>query len=294
MKIGYLLVCHKAPVLVAKIAKRLTKNNDNMVFVCVDKKTDIEEYFHYLPESSQIRYVTNRVKIFWGGYSMVEAVIHTLKTALQYPCDRYMLLQGADYPIVSNEKIEHFFMQYPNVEFVKGKNVSKAKNRQDYMRCCGYYMFDLNRRKLTLKSMLAHGFSLFNRLGIKYRRGYVYDRKQKKRYDVYWGWAQFAITRRCAEYIIDWHDTHPKFNQYFRHCFAPDELYFCTVVWNSPFKEYTNQTIGEGDFNLTYFEYGDAIRIFREWKEIAHIDRERYLFVRKVAPECEIVDRDAS
>lgn len=292
MRIGYLLLCHQNPVLVAKIAKRLTADTDNMVFICVDKKAEINEYLQCLPECSKIKYVKNRIAIYWGGFNSVRATIHTMELALRYPCDRYMLLQGADYPIVSNDEIDRFFTRYKDIEFIKGRNVSVSKRKGDYMKCCGYYMFDLPRRKFTLKSIIAHGFSIFNRFGIKYRRGYYLDKKNKQRYDVFWGWAQFSVTRKCAEYIVDWYHTHPEFNKFFSHRFPPDELYFCSVVWNSPFKEHTNQYIGDGDFNLTYFEYGAAIRIFHDWKEIEHVDRNRYLFIRKVAPECEIVDND--
>lgn len=274
-----------------RMANCVTKGTNNIVVIHVDKKVDIKPFKDKLSNNSSVYFVEKRVKVFWGGYNSIVATMNSLQLATGYCCERYVLLQGCDYPICSNAEIDSFFEKHRQTEFLKAYNVTTAKTK-NYMKCYGYHVWD-NRDRWYGK-FFGYVFIEFNRLGIKYRKGYFYDKVEKKKYEIYAGWAHFALTHDCVMYILDFYKKHTKFNSYFMHIFPPDETYIHTIVYNSPWIENTldGKAVGELDnlLNLTYFEYPKYVRVFENKEELNAIDTSKYLYLRKVAPGCEIID----
>lgn len=292
MKIGYIILCHKEPELVARMASCVTKGTDNIVVIHVDKKVDIRQFDELLKDNERVVFVKNRVKVFWGGYNSIIATMRALKLAAEYECERYVLLQGCDYPIHSNAFIDDFFEKNKKVEFLKARNITNSKSKKDYMKCYGYHIFDnLDHASINF---VSHIFKLFNRLGIKYRKGYYFYREENKKYEIYHGWAHFALTHECVEYILHFYETHPDFNKYFKHIFPPDETYIQTIIYNSDFALHTTEGRSsektDNLLNLTYFEYPKLVRVFEKREELEDIDCSKYLYIRKVKNNCEIMD----
>jgi hypothetical protein len=107
-------------------------------------------------------------------------------------------------------------------------------------------------------------------------------------YDLYYGAAQWAVTRELAEYLVKFYDTHPRFNKIMEHVQFPDEEYFHTIVHNSQFKykcvKYDEpvQRWLVNWRNLHYYEYPKGgVTVFTE-ADYDKIMAEDVLFVRKV------------
>lgn len=295
MKIGYIILCHKEPKLVAEIAERVTKGTENIAVIHVDLKSDIEKFKNEISTTDQIIFVENRVSIYWGGFSSIEATMTALQLAMQYNCDRYVLLQGCDYPLHTNDYIAQFFEQNKNVEFLKAYNVTKSNRKYNYMKCFGYHIYDgIDRGKKCLSTYIARSFTAINKLGVKYRKGYYQNKSNGEKYDVYWGWGHFAITHECAAYILSIYMNDVSFNRYFKHIFPVDETYLQTIVYNSPFKnmvrdggpvdESNHQTV-QSMLNLTYFEYPKHVIVFNDPKEVPKEVKQNYIYIRKVSLE---------
>ena len=71
-----------------------------------------------------------------------------------------------------------------------------------------------------------------------FKKNYVKNNADEKM-DVYQGCAQFGVTGGLAAYIVQFHDENKGFNRYFRTMYAPDEAYFHTIVYKSPFVQST-------------------------------------------------------
>lgn len=296
MKIGYLILCHKEPSLIKRIAEKVTSGTENEAFIHVDQKSNIADFMAMLPETNQIHYVKERVQIWWGGFNSIVATINCMKQAVIADCDRLVILQGQDYPARSNSYIDEFFRKNSDVEFIKAFNVTKSPNKWNYMKCWGIHIFDrVERRKLTFRNVLSKAIEVFNRLGIKYHRGYYKDKKRKM--DVYWGWAHFAVTKECAQYLIEFYEMNTKFNEYFKTVFPPDETYFHTIIFNSDFKYKTSmkdempepdEFIGEPFCNVTYFDYlPGKVKVIKKIEELEEIRNKGFLYFRKVDNTCE-------
>lgn len=289
MKIGYLMLCNHDPKLVAKICKKVLIGTNNVVIVHVDKTANIELFKSEI-HSNQVFFVADRVDIHWGGFSSIEATIKTMYMATNLGCERVVILQGRDYPIHSNLEIDSFFEKHRDVEFIRAFDVSHSPRKLSYMKVSGIHLFDKKGKSKTW-NLIVKALNGFNKLGIKYCPSKVQTDHSDKRISVYWGWAHVALTRECVKYILDFYENNPHFNRRFRYIFPPDETYFQTIVFNSPFavrtqdggpvREQSHQTV-RSMLNLTYFEYPSSVRVFNCADELDADVVTNYLFVRKV------------
>ena len=110
-----------------------------------------------------------------------------------------------------------------DIEYISAQNITAQKEKTS-MKCYGYWIMDDVDR--FPNNFLNKIFSGINKFGFRYRRGFYYNKKNRIKMDVYWGWAQFALTRKCVQYILDVYNNDNCYNNYMRHLFPPDELYF--------------------------------------------------------------------
>ncbi len=305
MKIGYIILCHKEPELVRQLIRKVTEGTENIAVVHVDAKSDIEPFVRDFLRNNKVTFVEKRTNVYWGGFSSIEATMNALEIALSFGCERYVLLQGCDFPLHSNEYINDFFEKNSDTEFLRAYNVTKSRQKNSYMRCCGYHLYDGvdRQKKYSLKTIFARALTGFNKLGIKYRKGYYIDKVENKKYEVYWGWAHFAITKNCAEYLLSVYKNNTGLNHYLKYVFPADETYIQTIIYNSEFvyrtadkgavDEKSHSTV-ESMLNLTYFEYPSLVRKFEKEAEIANLDKEKYLFIRKVKSGSELAEKLSS
>lgn len=279
MNIAYLILCHTDPEHISRLAKKI-RTNSTWIYIHVDISVDSKPFKELLQNEDRITLIKNRIKPYWGGFSAVEATMDLLKAASnEGRYDRYVLLQGLDYPILANCDIEEFFIDNRNIEFIRGCNITDSKDYYLYSKCKMYWFFDK-------KNLLRKCLNRLNRiLKICNRKGYIMI--GNKRFNIFWGAAQWALTSECVEYVIDFYNSQNKVNNYFRHVFPADETYFHTVVFNSTFA--MNTTLGGPEKevasleywrNLHYFEYPDKIKIFKEDDYEKLMNRE-CLFIRK-------------
>ena len=204
--------------------------------------------------------------------------------------DRFVLLQGLEYPIKSNKEIDEFFEHNKKTEFILAQNISKKKDVREEHKYRLFY--DLDRaHKITRKvihkintTLMWHGFVPH------LKPNYVRDAAGRKM-DIYQGCAQFGLTADMVRYIVQFHDENPKFNKYFKSMYAVDESYFHTIVYNSPFVK--NTPDGKAvtrphltDFeNLTYFEYPVTVTLFTKIEDWPKLRDSGFLYFRKASSE---------
>lgn len=290
MKIAFLNLCHCEPSIVARVAKKLTKNKNFDMYIHVDAKQDIAPFQQAVDGLERVWFTKKRHKVYWGGYNAIEATCDMMEAALESGrgYDYFVVLQNLDYPIKSNQYIESFFEQNQGTEFIRGCKIAKTKdwhyarkykiyNKRDddfYLKNKSKLLKGIHDGILALVSVTTIGFN-----GIIKEKGEAYD--------LYYGTAQWAITRECAEYILQFKKTHPKFNKTMAHIQFPDEEYFHTIVHNSEFK-YHCVKYDEPEKrwlvnwrNIHYFEYPKEITVFQE-KDYEKLIAKEELFIRKV------------
>ncbi len=95
---AFLILAHQDEIMLRRIVKRMSSLGP--IFVHIDAKTDFSTWHcSDLP----CTFLGNRVEVFWGHWSVVEATVRLLEAALVDPTNsRFTLLSGTHYPIISN------------------------------------------------------------------------------------------------------------------------------------------------------------------------------------------------
>lgn len=293
MEVAFLNLCHCDPEMVIRVANKLTANPHFTMFLHVDAKEDITPFQGGLKDNKQVFFADNRKKIFWGGFHAIEATFELLRMAVsaEKKFDYFVLLQNLDYPIKSNHYMEEFFEKNKGTEFIRACKIAETKDwhfARKYkiynQRDDDFYLYRHAKWKkrvhdiwLAIKSITTIGFN-----GIIKENGNAYP--------LYYGAAQWAITRECAKYLLTFERTHPKFNRRMRHIQFPDEEYFHTVIHNSSFRTKCSK-YDEPEMrwlvnwrNLHYYEYPKEITVF-EKKDFEKLIQREELFIRKVRSE---------
>jgi hypothetical protein len=166
-----------------------------------------------------------RRPVWWGGWSHVEAILALMKeAAASGGWDYYVVLSGADYPIRSNAAI--FETLSGGGEFINATPGFRAGKPEG--RVC-YYWFDrFDRRRITPRALIMRGAEMALRgLGVVKRR-YPFA-------EIYSGIVWSALSGGCVRYILDYIRDNPRYVAFFRTALIPEEMFFHTIIGNSPF-----------------------------------------------------------
>jgi len=290
MKIAFLNLCHTDPELVTRAARKLTEHASLDMFIHVDLKSEIGPFQEALSGLSSVYFTQERVKVYWGGFNAIKATVALLRQALESPVeyDYFVILQNLDYPTRSNEDIIGFFEANAGKEFIRGCHIAGTK---DWHYARKYKIYnkrddDFYLTKHTKPRMyMRYAHMMLRSLMTIRSNGVIVENGQ--RFDLYYGAAQWAVTRELAVYLVDFYDSHPRFNQVMKHVQFPDEEYFHTIVHNSPYKQRCLKYDEPVERwlvnwrNLHYFDYPREITVLTE-KYYERIMADGALFARKV------------
>lgn len=237
-KNAFLILAHNDPINLKRLINSINYNAD--IYVHIDKKKKIEEFKQFINEEN-VYFLENREKIFWGGFNMVLATLSLIKEAINSNTNysHLILLSGNDYPIINAKKINNFFIEQEETEFIRGYSITACACEHCKSRINKYHYFDG-----------ISGNRVINKIYRKSKR--ILRRKQLKKEEVmingihsaiYTGSQWWAITEECARYVIETVEKNPLILDFFKTSYAPDEIFFHTIIFNSI---YANKTIMNG------------------------------------------------
>lgn len=258
-------------------------SQENTFFIFVDQKTKVSlnDVLIYKARYSLIREVSS-VRVNWGGFSLIQATINLLKSAVPEEYDYYHFMSGSDFPIKNAKQIGAFFEKNRGYEFV---NFAPEDYEFAKWKCEYRHIFVDNRyyRHSKVLKVINHGFVLAQKLlGIR-----------KKQDRLYHGSEFFSITHSLAQYVID---NEQKIRKSYRAAIAADEVFVQTLIMHSEFNK-----------KIFHFEQDDGNAYYIDWNhrqgnspktldlsDIADIVDlpEQYCFARKFSDDnIEVVKR---
>ena len=227
MNIAYLILAHDQPAHLRELIERLS-TPDSHFYVHIDRKSRIADFT--LPDDPRIYVLEERVRVFWGDYSQVEAIVQLMRAALARPGaehQRFVLLSGADYPVRSNAFIHAFFADHPDEEFINIEPMPTADGAKTLDRLTTY------RPETTTSRVINRLVRLAQRTGLMTR---------KRDYLPFLGGllpcgghTWWALSRDAVSYVLDFMDAQPDMIDFYRHTVCPDEHCFHTILGNSAF-----------------------------------------------------------
>lgn len=237
MKIAYLVFAYKNPQVLKRTIGKLSCD-DCTFFIHIDQKSSIKEFSAIGGEN--VVFSGKRIPVYWAEFSGVEAILLLLRQALESPkiCDYFVLLSGSEYPLRSAEYVRRFLEENRGSEFmsmVKMPNEAAGKpiSRINAIR------FESSRPALRLASRALAKVGLA-------QRDY---RKYLGSLEPYSGNSWWALTRDACQYIMSFVERNQHVAEYFHTAVAPEEMFFHTILGNSPFRSRVRRNLVYEDWS---------------------------------------------
>ena len=248
---AYLILAHSHFGQLRKLVE-LLDDSRNDIFIHVDARAEgfdrrcLDGACRY----STVTLIEPRIRVHWGGVSIMRAELELLKAAALGSYDCYHLLSGMDLPIKSQDAIHEFFDRNAGKEFIQMWQMKKSTpSRFRYF-------------TLFPEGAGSFGTNLLNNIfkGLQMAVGFRINRDV----DFHFGSQWFSISDELAKYIIDREDWLEKV---FRHTNTCDEIFLPTLVWSSPFRdklyepsESPANSIGMGNARFIDWTRGESVR----------------------------------
>jgi hypothetical protein len=201
--------------------------NDFNVYVHLDRKSDIhvENLREKLSQNNNVK-IFSRYKVNWGSRSHLKAILFLAEQALSEVNNTFFhLITGQDKLVKSADELKNQLdtskdylqhITYPVSYLPKG-----ATDWFEY-----YNFYDLLDAKKHLKYI-----RLIRNLQIKFGIKRSFDNPFEQKY---YGSTYWSLTRETLQYVVDYTNNQPAFLKRLKHTFCAEEIYFPTVVLNSP------------------------------------------------------------
>jgi hypothetical protein len=266
VRVAYVISAYKNAGHFSRLVHRLHTGPETIFLVHVDRKTD-EETFRMMVDGvadlEDVRFLA-RHACHWGGFGHVRASLKGIDELVGSGADPdyVVLLSGQDYPIKSNAYIRDFLVRGEGRSFFLHFPLPTANWRHGGLD----RMHDWHHRYRRLHVRLP------------LRRRLPHDMRP-------WGGSAYWIVSRAAlKTIAGFVEANPWYVHFFEHVHIPDELFFQTILLNSPEAERCV------DFRLHYTEWSrmpaPAILVKDDYPQLVGSS---CLFARKFDPG---VDRE--
>lgn len=231
MKHALLILCHTEPKQVEHLLRFFDEDFD--CYIHLDRKAKIEpgKWIWLKTIKSKVRFYS-KYKIRWGGFSILKTELFLLneivKSGQQY--DYVHFLSGQDYPIKNLNHIKKFFEEHKGKEFIEYVDLPyKQWEQGTYKRFQYYYLNDwIDYQTLCGCKLIDNLICWQQKSGMKRRIPDQFDK-------LYGGSNWMSLTGECAAYIIHNQQQYKSFYNRLKYTFAPDEVYFHTLILNSSF-----------------------------------------------------------
>ncbi|MBL1264885.1 beta-1,6-N-acetylglucosaminyltransferase [Methylomicrobium sp. RS1] len=266
MKIAILILAHKNQSQLQRLINHLKSDFDIYVHIDSNSHMDIS------PERNVV--LVERSPVYWGSYNHIIAIIRLLKRTHEKCYDRYIFISGQDIPLKPNSSIVAFFMNNPDAQFIEAEKLPRrswASHDGGLDRISLYYP-----NKKLHKTIYTWLIDNLFRVIRKLQRSFPILKRDL--YYSYWGGgASFNLTGDCVEYILSYLNNNKQYLRSFRYTRCADEIFFQTIIMNSP---YASKVIQNG---LRYVDFDTGPEYPRTLREddYGKLIRSDALFARK-------------
>jgi len=241
MNIAYLITAYDNPAHLHRLLNAILTPR-SAAFVHVDAKFELAPFERGVP--ANVEFVKPRVPVYWGEFTMVEAILRLIESALRAPrrVDYLVLISGTDYLLRPIDELEahlrmHQGTQYMNIVAMPNDEVSKPITRLQH-----YKVLSGNPLAIPLKAARQ---ALIRSGLLSAERSYMRALNGMKPFA---GSTWWALTRDACEYVLEFIEREPAFVRFYRHTWFPDEGMIHTILGNSSFASRLRR-------NLTYTDW---------------------------------------
>ncbi len=223
MKVAHLILAHAQPIQLKRLIDKLS-HEDAYCFVHVDLNVQINIFTELFITNERVFFISERVAIKWASYSLVQATINGFKAikSAGLNIEYVNLLSGQDYPLKPINEFHEFLTNHPNKAFMHCLDVH-TEWTEAVLRLEQYHFTYY--REFTGKYKLQR---LLNKL--------VPKRKMPENMIAVGRSQWFTIAFVQMEYLVKKMEQSKRIAHFFKLTWAPDEIIFQTLLFNSNFK----------------------------------------------------------
>jgi hypothetical protein len=177
----------------------------------------------------------------WAMFSVVDGTLSSMRRFACFGYDYFINLSGQCYPLKSINSIKGLLQDkdFAYMENFKlpapaywANNGGLDRFEYSYYKNPFFILGDILLNKKTARTLgsLGHGPKMFIKLP-KLHRQLPY------KLEPYGGSAYFCLSKKHVDYVLEYLKNKPNLIAFFKHAFAPDEIFFQTVILNSVLKE---------------------------------------------------------
>lgn len=255
-KICYLILAHNDAKNLKRLIDRINYRADFIIHI--DKKSDIIPFESLFSNYENVHFLNEerRIKIYWGGFSIVQAEINLAKEALGRKEEyiKYVLLSGADYPIKPSKYIYDYLVRNKQIEFIRGIDLDNHPERQFFSKHIDFYQIhDYPFIANTSSKCFYYFRATVNRVlrNVKLPKSVRYHD-----FNLYQGSQWWALGHGCLRELIEIYEKNrDSFKNFKFGMFAPDEKFFHTLFFNSSYA--SKNIIGGADAPMKIIDKKD-------------------------------------
>jgi hypothetical protein len=262
----FLIQAHKDLGQLNALVEQL-RDDDFRVYVNLDRKCALDPAGVH-PFARQVR---NRIDVHWGTFSQVQAVLNSLEQIVaEVPVfDKAVFLSAQDFPLLSNARLKDALAQHAGHELLDTVAIGAEPGQwaADYR----YRYF--HRGAETPLARLAC------RIANRALRVTGTARRLPGGMRPYGGSSWWALSQACVQDILARVARDPGLVRFFRNCACPDEMFFQTLVMNSPF---ASRVLGQNFRYVQWPEQGARNPKILDEGDFERIAASRAHFCRKI------------
>jgi hypothetical protein len=264
MRIAYIVSAYKNPDQAVRLIRRLEADEVHF-FVHVDKKTNEVDYARIVRPFASVPHVDflERHRCDWGGFGHVKATIKGLAEIKRRGLepDYVLLLTGQDYPIVTNAAIKEFLARNNGASFL-----SHFSLPSDEWEGGGLPRIDRWHIQIRGRHYVVSG------------RRFSIERQMPLGLRPFGGSSYWCLSRRSVDYVNRFIRENPSYIRFFRYVDVPDEIFFQTILLNSPLRE----TVVDDDLRYVHWQdWNDARPAILGREDFDDVMSSGKLFARK-------------
>ncbi|MDH6353919.1 hypothetical protein M2132_000239 [Dysgonomonas sp. PH5-45] len=228
MKTAILIHAHTDAHLLNRLVQRLQHPRAD-IYINLDAKTDILPFKEAV---SGAIFLKKRVNVVWGRFSQVEQMLNSFSEVAQQGIEysHILFISGQDYPVKPMGQIIDVLLQNRDKSYIDYHLLGNDDWSKNVKKRYQYWHFlpetDVRNNNFIRKILVKAGF--------------------KRRYPirpVYYGACWMCLNMQAVEYILSYIEQNADFVRFNRYVGCADELFFQTILVNSPLRNSLSNNI---------------------------------------------------
>ena len=266
MKQGILITAYKEINHLMKLINFF--DDDFYLYIHIDQKSRItKDETEVIQKAKNVVFFSRQFNVNWGGNNHLKSILLLSKEAIKNENIEYFhVISGQDFPIKSCNSIKRYLINNNGKEFL-GSFEMPAKIWGDdggMARICYFNFYDIFNAKTWIGSHTI-------RLLLKAQKKLKIKRNIPQNFPkLFGGSTWWTLSYPCLKYVVNYTKNNPYFLKRFKYSFGSAEIYFQTIIMNSPFKPNVmnknlryidwNRGTGSNPSNLDETDYDKIIK----------------------------------